>query len=75
MEDISAMIFADVAVSSPSGTPTALSDTVTLFGETLNRDVLVDLYDGDGDSIPDADLKKITVMIEGIQQETLMADF
>jgi len=75
MEDISAMIFADVAVSSPSGTPTALSDTLTLFGETLNRDVLVDLYDGDGDSIPDADLKKITVMIEGIQQETLMADF
>jgi len=75
MEDVLAMIFVDVAVSSPAGTPTALSDTVTVFGETVNRDVLVALYDGNGDSIPDSDLKMITVIVEGIQQETLMADF
>ncbi len=75
MEDILAMNFMNVDVSVPTGTPTALSDTVTVLGETINRDVLVDLYDGDGDSIPDNDLKKIIVIVEGIQQETLMADF
>ncbi len=75
MEDVLAMTFTDVAVSAPSGTPTALSDTVTVFGEIVDRDVLVELYDGDGDSTPDSDLKKITVIIEGVQQETLKADF
>jgi len=75
MDDILAMNFNNVDISSPTGTPTALSDTVTVLGETMNRDVLVELYDGDGDSIPDSDLKKITVQIEGIQQETLMVDF
>ncbi len=75
MEDVLAMNFTDVAVSAPSGTPTALSDTVTVFGEIVDRDVLVELYDGDGDTTPDSDLKKITVIIEGIQNETLKADF
>jgi len=45
------------------------------LGKTVNRDVLVELYDGDGDSIPDIGLKKITVIVQGVQQETLMADF
>jgi len=75
MEDVLAMNFTDVAVSAPSGTPTALSDTVTVFGEIVDRNVLVELYDGDGDSTPDSDLKKITVVIEDIQQVTLKADF
>ncbi len=75
MEDILAMKVVDVAVSVPAGTPTALSDTVTVFGETVNRDVLVDLYDGNGDSIPDSDLKMITVIIGGIQHQTLMAEY
>jgi len=75
MEDILAMSFVNVVVSVPAGTPTALSDTVTVFGETVNRDVLVALYDGNGDSIPDNDLKKITVIVEGVQHETLMADY
>jgi len=75
MEDILAMNFTDVALSAPAGTPTALSDTVTVLGKTVNRDVLVELYDGDGDSIPDIGLKKITVIVQGVQQETLMADF
>ncbi len=75
MEDVLAMDFSSVTVSTPSGTPTALSDTVTVLGKTVNRNVLVDLYDGDGDFTPDSDLKKITVIIEGIQQETLKADY
>ena len=75
MEDVLAMKFLDVDVSAPAGTPTALSDTVTIFGRTVNRDVVVELYDGDGDSMPDSDLKKITVMIKGVQQETLMTGF
>jgi hypothetical protein len=75
MDDVLAMDFLAVTISSPSGTPTALSDTVSVLGKTMNRDVLVELYDGDGDSIPDVNLKKITVKIKGIQQETLMVDF
>ena len=75
MEDVLAMELSSVAVSAPAGTPTALSDTVTVLGKTVNRNVLVELYDGDGDSTPDSDLKKITVIIEGVQQETLKADF
>ena len=75
MEDVLAMNIDDVPVSSPSGTPTALSDTVPLAGTTVNRLVLVDLYDGDGDSIPDSFLKKITVIVQGVRYETLMAEF
>ena len=74
MEDVLAMSFDNVLISSPLGTPTALSDTVNVLGKTVNRDVLVELYDGDGDSVPDSDLKKITVVVADVQQETLMAD-
>lgn len=75
MEDILAMNFINVAVSVPPGTPTALSDTVTVSGKNVNRDVLVALYDGNGDSIADNDLKILTVIIEGIQHQSLMADY
>ena len=75
MDNIFAMDFSTVSISAPAGTPTALSDTVTVLGETMNRDVLVELYDGNGDSIPDTNLKKIIVQIEDFQLETLMADF
>jgi len=74
MEDVLAMDFDNVLISSPIGTPTALSDTVTILGKTVNREVYVELYDGDGDSVPDSDLKKITVIAGDVQQETLMAD-
>ena len=74
MEDVLAMSFDTVAVSASPGTPTALSDTVTIAGQTVNRLVLVELYDGDGDSVPDSDLKKITVTVQGVQYETLMAN-
>ena len=74
MEDVLAMSFDNVLISSPLGTPTALSDTVNVLGKTVNRDVFVELYDGDGDSVPDSDLKKITVVVADVQQESLMAD-
>jgi prepilin-type N-terminal cleavage/methylation domain-containing protein len=74
MEDVLAMSFDTVPISASPGTPTALSDTVTVLGKTVSRDVLVDLYDGDGDSIPDSKLKKITVVTADVLQESLMAD-
>jgi prepilin-type N-terminal cleavage/methylation domain-containing protein len=75
MEEIIAMEFNTLSLSTPSGTPTALSDTVTIMGKTVNRNVYVDLYDGNGDSIPDIDLKKLSVVIDDYQQVTLLADF
>ena len=75
MEDVLAMSFDTVTISASPGTPTALSDTVTVTGNTVNRFVLVDLYDGDGDSIPDSDLKKVTVILQEVQYETLMANY
>lgn len=73
MEDIIAQDFNSINISVPTGTPTALSDTVTVSGKTLNRNVYVALYDGNGDTILDPDLKKITVVIEGIQIDTLLS--
>ncbi len=76
LEEVLAMDFADIGVSSPQGTPVvALSDTVTIQGRTVNRNVYVDLYDGDGDAIPDTDLKKITVTVDDTSLDTLMADY
>ncbi|MCC7201531.1 MAG: hypothetical protein IT393_02550 [Nitrospirae bacterium] len=76
LEEVVAMNFSDISVSSPQGTPVpALSDTVTIQGRTVNRNVYVDLYDGDGDAVPDADLKKITVTVDETSLDTLMADY
>ena len=70
------MNFSDINVSSPQGTPVAsLSDTVTIQGRTVNRNVYVDLYDGDGDTNPDVDLKKITVAVDSISLNSLIADY
>ncbi len=70
------MDFADTGLSSPQGTPVpALSDTVIIQGRTVNRNVYVDLYDGDGDAIPDTDLKKITVTVDDTSLNSLMADY
>ena len=63
------MAYTDVVLGS------ALSDSVTFPGNTVNRDVLVEFYDGDGDSSPDAGLKKITVTIKGVQLVSLLADY
>jgi prepilin-type N-terminal cleavage/methylation domain-containing protein len=75
MEDVLAMRFDSIPVSASPGTPTALSDTVTIAGQSVNRIVLVDLYDGNGDSVPDSDLKKVTVMVQEVQYDTLYANF
>lgn len=72
MDDVLAMDYVDVDVSDPTGTPTALSDTVSYNGKIMDRSVLVEYYDGDGDSLPDSDLKKITVTVESVRHETLM---
>jgi hypothetical protein len=74
MEDVLALSFDSVPISASPGTPIALSDTVTITGKTVNRLVLVDLYDGNGDSVPDSDLKKVTVIVQGVQYDTLMAN-
>jgi len=73
MEDVLAMSFDTVPISASPGTPTALSDTITVAGQTVNRLVLVELYDGDGDSIPDINLKKVTVIVQEVHYETLMS--
>jgi hypothetical protein len=75
MEDVLAMRFDMVPVSASPGTPTALSDTVNVAGKIVNRLVLVELYDGDGDAVPDSNLKKVTVVVQGVQYETLMANY
>ena len=76
LEEVLAMNFSDINVSSPQGTPIAsLSDTVTIQGRTVNRNVYVDLYDGDGDTNPDVDLKKITVAVDTISLNSLIADY
>jgi len=69
MDSILAMPFNQV----PAGP--VLSDTVTVYGKAVDRDVLVELYDGTGGSIPDINLKKITVTIKGTQLATLMANY
>ncbi|MBI5740459.1 MAG: type II secretion system protein [Nitrospirae bacterium] len=69
MEDILARNFSNV----PQGS--SFSDTVAVFGKSVNRNVLVELYDGNGDSVPDTDLKKITVTVEWVTQQSLMADY
>ncbi len=57
----------------PEGT--SLSDTVTINGQTVNRDVNVVLADGTGEGTPDAGLKKITVTINNKSISTLKADY
>ncbi len=76
LEEVVAMNFGDISVSSPQGTPVpGLSDTVSIQGKPVNRNVYVELYDGDGDALPDADLKKITVTVDESSLDTLMADY
>lgn len=77
IEEMLAMDFSAIPLSAPSGTPLPppISDTVIIRGKTVNRDVYVELSDGDGDAVPDAGLKKITVSIDDISFNTLKADY
>jgi len=77
MEEILAIDFSNIPLSSPPGTPlpAPYSDTVNISGKTVSRNVYVDLYDGNGDTIPDADLKKITVTVGDLSLSTLKANY
>jgi hypothetical protein len=55
--------------------PPPISDTLTIQGRSTDRNVYVELSDGDGDAIPDATLKKITVTVNDISLSTLKADY
>ncbi len=54
---------------------TALSDQVTIDGEPVNREVIVQIYRGQPDPTTDPALKKITVRIGGAQIETLKSNY
>lgn len=77
MEEVLAMDFSAVALSSPAGTPLPppISDTVNIKGRSVNRNVYAELFDGNGDSVPDVGLKKITVSVGDFSISTLKADY
>jgi hypothetical protein len=66
MEELSATPFDALPLSSPPGTPTALSDSVEVpqMG-TVAREVIIDRADADGDGADDAGFKQITVRVAG----------
>jgi len=74
LEEISAMRFDKVTLSDPPGSASALSDSISLNGESVERTVIVDLADGDGDGASDEDLKCVTVRIGGREMMTLIVD-
>ncbi|MFV1950793.1 MAG: type II secretion system protein J [Nitrospinota bacterium] len=54
---------------------TTLSDQVTIDGELINREVIVEIHRGQPDPTADPALKKITVRIGGAQIETLKSNY
>ncbi len=77
VEEVLAMDFTAVPLSVPLGTPVPppISDTVIIQGKSVDRNVYVELSDGDGDAVPDAGFKKITVSVNNISLNTLMSDY
>ena len=69
IEEISAMDFSAI----PEGV--SLSDTVTINGQTVNRDVNVVSVDENGVPTPNTGLKKITITINNKSISTLKADY
>ncbi len=68
MEEVLAMDFS----ATPLGT--TLSDSVTIGGKTIDRDVTVALYDIDGNPGLETDAKMITVDVEHILINALKVD-
>jgi Tfp pilus assembly protein PilV len=54
---------------------TALSDTPTIGGKPIPRNVTVGLYDINGDMIPEPDAKIVTVSVEGITLVALRVNY
>jgi hypothetical protein len=77
VEEVLAMDFTAIPLSAPLGTPVPppISDTVMIQGKTVDRNVYVELSDGDGDAVPDAGFKKITVSVNNISLNTLISDY
>ena len=75
MEEVLAMGFANIPLSAPPGTPNALSDQVTIRGNAVSRNVMVDLADGDlpPDGLADATLKRIIIEVGGFELHTYVA--
>ena len=65
MEGILALDFSAVPVG------TALTDAVTIDGKSYTRSVTVALYDIDGDTVAETNVKKITVQVEETRLEAL----
>jgi prepilin-type N-terminal cleavage/methylation domain-containing protein len=75
MEEVLAMGFANVPLSTPPGTPNALSDQVTIRGKAVPRNVIVDLADGDlpSNGVADATFKRIIIEVGGFTLYTYLA--
>ncbi len=79
MEELLAMNFSDLPVSGSVTPSNSLSDTVTVLGRTVDRNVYVETYDGDENKdtlpdfpyLPDSNLKKITVQVKDVRFQTL----
>jgi len=74
MEELSATPYAELTLSSPVGSPGAFSDTVDIpqMG-TVQRDVIIDQADANGDEIPDVGFRRVTVRLAGQQLVSLRA--
>ena len=65
MESVLSLDFSAIPVGS------SLSDSVTIGGKSITRNVTVALYDIDGDATPEANVKKITVQVSQSQVDAL----
>jgi prepilin-type N-terminal cleavage/methylation domain-containing protein len=75
MEEVLAMGFTNIPLSSPPGTPNVLSDQVTIRGNVVDRRVIVDLADGSlpPDGLADPDFKQITIEVGSVQLHSRIA--
>lgn len=66
MEELAATPYQDLPLSAPAGEPGPFSDTVEIpqMGR-LDREVVIDPADADGDDAPDAGFKRVTVRLAG----------
>lgn len=68
MESVLALDFSAISVGS------SLTDTVTIGGKSIQRNVTVALYDIDGDMTPETNVKQITVKVSQTQVDALKVE-